>query len=714
MEVEQSSTQQSQPMLSALHGSGHFTLSTSDTTLVIVNGYYVDSNDGKKLHFSYKCDAAGKNFDCAIFRGTVLHEGTRIADGFYLQQPGESGEFAGCGSFANVDGGYNITAKFVDGVLELTRRRKPRITITTQSSEDPLLPENFPTPEETEDEEPQSHYKNKEHPCIQKLKEIHASGSFIHLAQTLLDADEESLTLILKALVDGMMLHENEYPSQAEFREAVEEWKKKLNNAVMMVSGYKYEGRLNFGDALYPYAVGLILVHFAPYSCIDYNDEDFKEFWSKFCKIARANACMSFFDWILPKSLNKEAGRDWTDETKKEVSKRMSFVDGKFLVTVDTDNHQEEFETFCSDNGITMAVMDLIGLLLITFHVKHHELGKSSEPLSILVTSAPARDDLFSSGTEYFESGSVRFLSYVTHGQNWATRTIKNIRLYPPPLLRSFSVRLVCFFRAIARDIGNPRLFCVSRSSLIAEKYAGIADMTDEDLQDRMIALSKITEDIKALSNLFDSVKQKMEEAGDEVDLLDLLQKLSKQIPGISMEVINAVTYYKQVNELSELVESERKKAEAAGVEFDANELLGKISDDKKVAYSKGAVERVKSDIDTRPKQGLINQANKRVRDGLNRGVDEIRFSEYECCSCSKDNQQYRKVCRKIAIDGTENDRRRTCLLCKQNTWLTSSRHYRRVGPITYEEICIQRESLEEELNHEKKHNKKNGKRKRV
>ena len=121
MEVDQSNTQQSQPMLSALHGFGHFSVSKSDT---LVNGYYVDSNDyGKKLHFSYKCDAAGKHFHCAIFHGTVLHEGTRIADGFYLQQSGESGEFTGCGSFANVDGGYNIIAKFVDGVLKLTRRK---------------------------------------------------------------------------------------------------------------------------------------------------------------------------------------------------------------------------------------------------------------------------------------------------------------------------------------------------------------------------------------------------------------------------------------------------------------------------------------------------------------------------------------------------------------------------------------------------------------
>ena len=153
--------------------------------------------------------------------------------------------------------------------------------------------------------------------------------------------------------------------------------------------------------------------------------------------------------------------------------------------------------------------------------------------------------------------------------------------------------------------------------------------------------------------------------------------------------------------------------ADSAGDEFDANEFVGKIGDDKKAAYSKGAVQRVKSDNDTRVKRKreftrLINQANKIVSDGLNRVVDEIKFSEYECCSCSKGMKQYGEVYRCIAIDDGIDVLRR-CLLCKRQMWLTSSRHYR-----IKNYVRTQRATLDKELKQEKKHNKKNGKRKRV
>ena len=55
------------------------------------------------------------------------------------------------------------------------------------------------------------------------------------------------------------------------------------------------------------------------------------------------------------------------------------------------------------------------------------------------------------------------------------------------------------------------------------------------------------------------------------------------------MGVIN-----KEVHSLSERVESERVKTEAAGGAFDSEEFLDKINDDKNAAFSKGKNSSVK------------------------------------------------------------------------------------------------------------------------
>eukprot|EP00986_Skeletonema_menzelii_P018938 scaffold26905_cov177-Skeletonema_menzelii.AAC.1 len=91
-----------------------------------------------------------------------------------------------------------------------------------------------------------------------------------------------------------------------------------------------------------------MIAHFCPQTCKHYKDQ--KRHRSIFCKIDRNNPCMSMFDWILPKSLHKEAGGEWTDATKQAVSERLSIVDAKVLVTEDTDEHANEFRTFCHDN----------------------------------------------------------------------------------------------------------------------------------------------------------------------------------------------------------------------------------------------------------------------------------------------------------------------------------------------------------------------------
>ena len=204
----------------------------------------------------------------------------------------------------------------------------------------------------------------------------------------------------------------------------MEKWKNEFYCAIMKMSGGKYKGRLNLGDGLSPLTVCLMIAHFAPWSCRDYKDT--RKYRSPFCKIDRENPCMRMFDWILPKSLHKEAGGEWSEEMRQAISERVSIVDAKVLVTKDTEDHAKEFRAFCRDNRISMDEMNLIGFLLFAFHVKHHELGpRSNTPLNVMVSSASAYRELFAD-CGYFATKSIRFLSYVAHGQVWASKTLQN------------------------------------------------------------------------------------------------------------------------------------------------------------------------------------------------------------------------------------------------------------------------------------------------
>jgi uncharacterized protein YoaH (UPF0181 family) len=185
-------------------------------------------------------------------------------------------------------------------------------------------------------------------------------------------------------------------------------------------------------------------------------------------------------DWILAKSLCKEGNGVWSKALQRAISIVMSMVDAKVLVTDDTNDHVAEFQTFCKKNSITMAEMDLLGLLLVAFHVKHHAMGNRNTPLTVLVSSAPAYKALFSE-CGYYETDDVRFLGYIPHPQVWATKTLKNLLLYPPDELKKYSERLVCFFRAIELAIDVD--FTMPRTSEIALRYAGIVDMSDEEIE---------------------------------------------------------------------------------------------------------------------------------------------------------------------------------------------------------------------------------------
>lgn len=189
----------------------------------------------------------------------------------------------------------------------------------------------------------------------------------------------------------------------------------------------------------------MIIAHFAPKSCKDY--KDIKKFLSKFCKIDRKNPCMAMFAWILAKSLHKEAGGEWIDEeAKKAIELRTVFVDAKIFVTEETKNHANEFKVFCSDAGISMAQMNLIGAIIVGVHIKHYQLGKRKSPMAILLASTTVRNELFPQWNGLF----------VPHGQVWATKTLANTEQYPLEKLDQFSFDLVKFYNVIAQDIGNP------------------------------------------------------------------------------------------------------------------------------------------------------------------------------------------------------------------------------------------------------------------
>ena len=329
---------------------------------------------------------------------------------------------------------------------------------------------------------------NFDNPILRFFETLRATGNILRAAKTLLNLDEgdPGLHVVRKSLRDGLELLDRQYESQDEFEVVVEVWKGEFYDAIMKMSRGKYEDRLNFGDGLSPLTVCLMIAHFAPWSCRSYKDT--RRYSSRYCKIDRNNPCMRMFDWILAKSLHKEAGGEWNDATREAVSERLSIVDAKILITEDTDDHANEFKTFCNDNQITMDEMNLVGFLLFAFHVKHREIGPSYDsPLNVMVTSADANKEFFAK-CGYFLTELIRFLGYAPHGQVWATKTLKNYSLYPIERLREFSARLACFYQAIAIDIAQtpscPATLLVPFVSEIAQRFAALIGLTPEELED--------------------------------------------------------------------------------------------------------------------------------------------------------------------------------------------------------------------------------------
>ena len=213
--------------------------------------------------------------------------------------------------------------------------------------------------------------------------------------------ESETLKIVCKLL---HLLDEGKYNSQEQLDKVFEV----LKTLFVKTLPEKHRKSINFGDRLNPLAVAMIIAHFAPKSCKDY--EDIKKFISEFCKIDRNNPCMAMFAWILAKSLHKEAKGEWKDEeAKKAIELRTVFIDAKIFVTENTDNHTNEFKDFCSDAGISMTEMNLIGAIIVGVHIKHYQLGQRKSPMAILLASTAVRNEIFPQWGHLF----------VPHGQVW-------------------------------------------------------------------------------------------------------------------------------------------------------------------------------------------------------------------------------------------------------------------------------------------------------
>eukprot|EP00985_Skeletonema_marinoi_P021686 scaffold13408_cov153-Skeletonema_marinoi.AAC.9 len=224
--------------------------------------------------------------------------------------------------------------------------RLVRHKFSVAEHEDFFLPPNFPDAETNA----KSQYED---PVLLFLESLRGATANLDAAEVLLNAEYKSLNRVRNSIRKGLGLFKKQYASQESFSEAFEEWKQEFADAVKAECGDKYDGCLNLGDALNPLAVALMIAHFAPGSCKSYDDTKNLEkmFRSLFCKIARDNECMRMFDWILAKSLHKEAGGVWSEDIRRAVSERFSIVDAKILVTEVTDDHVAEFNTFCTDYG---------------------------------------------------------------------------------------------------------------------------------------------------------------------------------------------------------------------------------------------------------------------------------------------------------------------------------------------------------------------------
>jgi len=100
--------------------------------------------------------------------------------------------------------------------------------------------------------------------------------------------------------------------------------------------------------------------------------------------IKRTNQCIVPFLNNIPKSLNKEAGYDWSAEIAKSVDDySVAFVDMRIITPKKKKKCKSEFKTLYKDASITERDANLLGFILYAFHVKAHHVNNGEDSWSI-------------------------------------------------------------------------------------------------------------------------------------------------------------------------------------------------------------------------------------------------------------------------------------------------------------------------------------------
>ena len=173
------------------------------------------------------------------------------------------------------------------------------------------------------------------------------------------DARSEDLNAVESAILEWLIILGDDNPDDKQLRKKAEKARRRLTKVLEKVANGKYCGRINLGDGIQEFISLIVLKHYAPDSCINYNDPAGWE-----CNlIDRKNACINAFLTLIPRSLHKEGGGTWTDDTAKSVNDKIAFTDMRVILPKSKQKHQSEFKTCARDCKISMDLFSVIGFL---------------------------------------------------------------------------------------------------------------------------------------------------------------------------------------------------------------------------------------------------------------------------------------------------------------------------------------------------------------
>ena len=217
------------------------------------------------------------------------------------------------------------------------------------------------------------------------LKKCNAPAEIIEDAEKILDADTSTLGDVQKILQRALkLLNRHNIANFNILKKEYDAIRKDLEDTLSAIENGKYEGSLNFGDGISLLTCAIIIKHYAPWSCRGY--ECRRGFVSNLIK--RTNQCIVPFLNNIPKSLNKEAGHDWSTEIAKSVDDSVAFVDTRIITPKKKKKCKSEFNTFYKDASITERDANLLGFILYAFHVKAHHVHYGDDSWSIPVACA--------------------------------------------------------------------------------------------------------------------------------------------------------------------------------------------------------------------------------------------------------------------------------------------------------------------------------------